>query len=395
MDFDILEELATESNFEEDAYLSANPDVAHAVKNGLFRSGFDHFITFGKKEERKIYQKVSCENLSNILGLMNTKQRFTKHFNRDFIRVRFLSDYDFCNYSCEYCVVGQYNKSGLRHNFNAEQYLKIIQTITQLPFSISIRLGVCGEFFLSKELIAGGRLLSKARNIKHLNLITNLSLDYKKYTELLKGYVHRKVAIVASYHPTQIKDKRKWLDTALQMNKKYDFAVILVAYPPLMNELSLFITELRQAGLEVFVQGFIGSYDNKQYPYSYTPEEKSFLKEIMYSRHDYEFFIHCKKPGLCNAGYKSLYINKDGEVFSCGMGKGINLGNLLKSPEIYFFNSPRPCTHETCLCDTEYINTLIFEQHYVFDGINQHKYSYKFKQVSKYIKELDEWQIAY
>jgi MoaA/NifB/PqqE/SkfB family radical SAM enzyme len=395
MNSDILEELATELNFEEDAYLSANPDVAQAVKNGLFRSGREHFDTIGKKEGRKICQKVSCENICNLFGLISTKQRFEKHFNQDVIRIRFLTEYPVCNYSCEYCVVGQYNKSELKHNFNVEQYLKIIDAIIQLPFSISIRVGVCGEFFLSKDLIEGGRLLSNARNIKHLNLITNLSFDYKRYTELLKGYNHQKIAIVASYHPTQIRDKRKWLDTALQINKEFDFAVILVAYPPLLRELPLLVNELKQAGLEVFIQGFIGNYDNKQYPYSYTAEEKTFLKEIMYSRHDYEFFINCKKPGLCNAGYKSLYINKDGEVFSCGMGKGMKLGNLLKSTEIYFFNSPRPCTHETCLCDTEYINTLIFEQHYFLTGINQHKYSYKFRQLSKYIKELDEWEIAY
>jgi SAM-dependent methyltransferase len=53
---DILEELATESNFDERAYLSANPDVAQAVKNGSFKSGRAHFNIFGKREGRRLFK---------------------------------------------------------------------------------------------------------------------------------------------------------------------------------------------------------------------------------------------------------------------------------------------------------------------------------------------------
>ena len=53
---DVLEELATESNFDERAYLSANPDVAQAVKNGSFKSGRSHFDIFGKREGRWLFK---------------------------------------------------------------------------------------------------------------------------------------------------------------------------------------------------------------------------------------------------------------------------------------------------------------------------------------------------
>jgi SAM-dependent methyltransferase len=48
-----LEETATAENFEEAAYLRANPDVAAAV-NVHFSSGRQHFDTFGIRERRKI-----------------------------------------------------------------------------------------------------------------------------------------------------------------------------------------------------------------------------------------------------------------------------------------------------------------------------------------------------
>jgi hypothetical protein len=264
-----------------------------------------------------------------------------------------------------------------------------------LPFKVNVRLGVGGEFFLDKRLVEGARKLSWAKNVNHLNLITNLSFDYDTYSTILQSFHRKKVAIVASYHPSQIKDKKKWIETASRIKNEYDFAAIVVAYPPSMGDLRSHIENLRAAGIETFIQGFIGNYGDNVYPASYTSEERTLLKELMYSRHDYEFFVNCKKPGLCNAGYKSLYIDKNGEVYSCGMGKGVKLGNLLKSREILFFDSPRPCIHDTCLCDTENMNTVVFEQHYSLSGKNQHKYSYRFKELAEEINGLDEWDISY
>ena len=37
-------------DFDEEIYLSSNPDVRDAVLNGYFRSGYDHYVKFGKVE---------------------------------------------------------------------------------------------------------------------------------------------------------------------------------------------------------------------------------------------------------------------------------------------------------------------------------------------------------
>lgn len=50
----IFEELATDQNFDEKAYLQANRDVADAVRKGTLKSGRSHFEAFGKNEKRKI-----------------------------------------------------------------------------------------------------------------------------------------------------------------------------------------------------------------------------------------------------------------------------------------------------------------------------------------------------
>jgi hypothetical protein len=46
----VLEEPASASNFDERAYLAANPDVARAVAAGQFESGRQHFAAFGRRE---------------------------------------------------------------------------------------------------------------------------------------------------------------------------------------------------------------------------------------------------------------------------------------------------------------------------------------------------------
>ncbi len=45
--------------FDEDAYLAANPDVAAAVKNGLYRSGHFHYQTVGWREKRPLFEQGS------------------------------------------------------------------------------------------------------------------------------------------------------------------------------------------------------------------------------------------------------------------------------------------------------------------------------------------------
>jgi hypothetical protein len=50
----ILEAIATDQNFDEKAYLLANPDVADAIKKGTAKSGRSHFDAFGKNENRRM-----------------------------------------------------------------------------------------------------------------------------------------------------------------------------------------------------------------------------------------------------------------------------------------------------------------------------------------------------
>lgn len=75
---DIMEEPATEKNFDEAAYLLANPDVAKAVREGKFVSGRSHFEVFGRQEgrmlqrDRSIFLEAKKEKLRSIASLLRS-----------------------------------------------------------------------------------------------------------------------------------------------------------------------------------------------------------------------------------------------------------------------------------------------------------------------------------
>jgi len=46
--------LATAEDFDEAAYLKANPDVRRVVENGGFADGRDHFQQYGRSEGRRL-----------------------------------------------------------------------------------------------------------------------------------------------------------------------------------------------------------------------------------------------------------------------------------------------------------------------------------------------------
>ena len=102
----------------------------------------------------------------------------------DVINVRFYTDYNICNYSCPYCIAGQNNKANIVEKWDDRNFDAIIENLTRLPFKINIRLGVGGEFFLNKKLVAGARKLSHAKNVHSVNLITNLSFSVSQYVWL-------------------------------------------------------------------------------------------------------------------------------------------------------------------------------------------------------------------
>lgn len=79
----VLEAPATKAGFDEQGYLLANPDVAAAVQRGTFKSGRQHFLSFGAKERRKMrrvgdIEPLRREKMKKIARSLRTDMPSTK-----------------------------------------------------------------------------------------------------------------------------------------------------------------------------------------------------------------------------------------------------------------------------------------------------------------------------
>jgi MoaA/NifB/PqqE/SkfB family radical SAM enzyme len=312
------------------------------------------------------------------------------------LNVRFLTNYVKCQFHCPYCIAAPMQGDPAAHIFNEQALRTIVGNLVRLPHRINIRLGVLGEFFLSPALIEAARQLTRAENTASVNCITNLGFSAGFYRKALSGWDLSKVGMVASLHPTEVRRLDAWLDTARELDRALDFAVTLVGYPPLLPGLPALVDRLRGLGLSTFIQGFVGDYQGRSYPFAYTQAERELLRRVSSSRHDYAYFIEATRPGLCHAGQTGIFVDMTGQVRPCGMGARPEvLGNLLAGPELALFPGPRPCPRQTCLCDTENINTASFAQFYEHTGPNQHKFRYRFADLAATRPECDEWRVRY
>lgn len=294
----------------------------------------------------------------------------------DVLNVRFYTDFPSCNMHCPYCIAGHHADAGRpESHWDAARYDRIIDHLCTIPHRINIRIGVGGEFFTSKPLIEGARRLSRAAPVVGLNLITNLSLSFAQYQRILAPFAQEKLAFVASCHPTEIADLDGWLDVARRMAAEYDLMVMFVAYPPALESLPALRDRIHDAGLECFVQPFMGEFAGRHYPAAYTEAERALVRSLMYCRHDEEYLLELKKPGLCSAGQRAFFIDSWGKVYPCGAGPYAQpIGDFTRSSVVALRPGPAACPFSTCQCDTENINTLEFSERYIRPGINQHRF---------------------
>lgn len=329
------------------------------------------------------------------------------------LKVRFGTGWDTCNYHCEYCVTDQpigdnaespaslpiltrignavadpsrvaakvatlsrkltgQPDSQSSAEWDEQKYLSVISRFAELPYAMDVRIGVGGETFINKTVVQGARQLSNHDNTVAVNLISNLSFSFAQYERIFEGFDLSRVAMVCSFHPTEIKEPAKWIETAESVNKIVDLAIVLVAWPPLMSELKQNKQRLEDAGLEVFVQAFHGWYEESKYPESYSDDDRRLLREVFYSQHDFDHMVQLKQPGDCYAGVDYVYVDINGNVSRCGTYK-TPIGDLFG--DLRLLNLPAPCPGTECWCDTENLNTAEFRKNYQLVGLNQHKYT--------------------
>lgn len=249
---------------------------------------------------------------------------------------------DSCNLACSYCSTAREREVNPVKTSTVDiPKLKKLLDSTDDTYIIVFTGG--GEPFLANNFVEACELISQ----KHY-LAINTNLTSSKVKEFASKVNPKKVRyIVSSMHIEELK-KRGQIDRFIEnyltlKNKGFNIQAREVAHPSLIEKVDEYRELFSKQGVEILFDPFIGRYNRKVYPKSYTSEELKFLgikkKEIK------KFYT---KRSLCNAGYNAAAVNAKGDVSVCLDLMGAKLGNIYDGFE--FNKTCIRCPLDFCSC---------------------------------------------
>lgn len=252
-----------------------------------------------------------------------------------------------CNFQCSYCL------SGSNRVREAPQLVNVAAVMATLDASehvFEINL-VGGEPSILPNFIELVKHLTK-RN--YVFLSTNLAAGkvYERFVEEVTS--SRITGIDGSFHVEQREKRSSFEKYAQTWNLLNDHGFKLsanyVAHPSLLGRIFDDLKRLNDLGVVINPTPYIGMWEGRAYPESYTPEEQELLfrKEAYKGKWD-AFIDEAPTRIYCNAGYNVFWVGMDGTISKCTTYLKKNYGNIYSG-----FDGPddriRVCTATTCSC---------------------------------------------
>jgi len=266
--------------------------------------------------------------------------------------LRFIWDIHYkCNYLCPYCwFYDSWETLGINDIYpSLAEWIRAWDRIYDLYGGSYIEI-TGGEPFLYPDFCQ----LLKELSTKHkIRITTNLSVNKETITELVNMLNNTRVNFEISFHPlfTSIDS---FLEKAVILKEKgFCNCIQFVAYPPQINMIPYLENKAKQQGLIFSVTAFWGTYNNKSYPESYSPDEKEMLKNYVKDINRIKFNVEGVSPRgkMCYAGNRFALIKGNGSVVRCGQSKpGEKIGNFLDS-DFLLNKEPLPCAYDYCPCN--------------------------------------------
>ena len=185
-----------------------------------------------------------------------------------------------CNYNCAYCYAPKPQDITFENNLNNvakyEKLEKIIdgwKNIYDKYGSSRIRLDG-GEPSIYPNFFEIVKELSK---IHRLQLNTNLSFDVNKFCDVSNPETIR---VDASLHCEYTKLETFVNKLNFLKQKGYKLTVSYVGYPDFLENIPLAKKEIEKMDIPFFVHPYSGFYEERQYPQSYTEQDKKFIYDI-------------------------------------------------------------------------------------------------------------------
>jgi pyruvate-formate lyase-activating enzyme len=252
-----------------------------------------------------------------------------------------------------------------------ERLHRILRWIARLPYSVGLRLQTIGEPFVSEEFLAEASRMTRERNIRFIELVTNGSLLTSRLRKMSDDYGAdiSKLTLWITYHHTEISAEHL-IENASYAQDLGAFVVVNALLFPDSVEPVARLQELCAArNLRTNVD--LGQVFNDAYPgLPFIPlaGEKTMLDAnalVQNRKLALVSIVAAAAPkGLnCSAGYDYVFIGRAGDVFPClGYHRYLPTSRLGSALDPDFIpplraNMYRPCGVEKgCTCKEDFLH---------------------------------------
>jgi len=228
-----------------------------------------------------------------------------------------------CNFKCSYCIINNLKIKERRFNKEDFQQTKFIwDLLSKIEDSIHVRINFHGEIFADKWAKECGFYINKISNVKVFEIITNNSINPKKYMDKLDLV---KSSFNCSYHPEFITLENFINNCNILKKAGCEVFANMVCTPQIISKIPKIYNRFEKSDIELKLQAFQThgfKYLEKQYPKDYTIKERKILKKYFDCKEGYEYSVERKRTkGLdCYAGVNMINIFLNGAVRRCFTG---------------------------------------------------------------------------
>ncbi len=187
-----------------------------------------------------------------------------------------------CNYNCSYCYAPKPQDITFENNpNNIAKYEKLVNIVDSWKF-------IYDKYGSSRIRLDGGEpsiypnffeIVKELSKIHRLQMNTNLSFDINKFCDISNPETIR---IDASLHCEYTRLETFIDKLNILKQKGYKLTVSYVGYPDFLENIPLAKKAIENMNIPFFVHPYSGFYEGRQYPQSYTEQDKKFIYDIDY-----------------------------------------------------------------------------------------------------------------
>ena len=257
-----------------------------------------------------------------------------------------------CNLNCVYCIVKDSKNLG---NINKINIPALNKTLNDTNRTINLEF-TGGEPFLIPNIIEASIEITKNHFISFETNLTSKKI--KEFSENISP--ERVERIFSALHIKEL-ERLNLLDRFINnfhicKERGFNISVCVVAYPSIIKEAKEYKKVFQERGIQIDYKPFIGEFNGKHYPISYTERE---LKILNFNSTNKLLYGKFNKGKLCNAGYNVCVVNPKGESVICFYISKM-IGNIYD--KIKFTDGLIQCPLKFCQCPINTRDIYLFKK---------------------------------